>query len=219
MNKQYNITIGLLNHNNDIFEKYVKDSLKIIKDQCEIIIIKDLNPAKAYNEIIKKSTNDYILFTHIDVLFDDYFIESIKNSINLFPNFGAMGVVGVIKPFLRKKIYMKSTATSNQLVTTLDSCCILINKKHNINFDSVNFNEYHHFIEDYCMQVKYNLNLKTYLISTNFYCDTLNKKPSKLKNYFYHGSNTIKEQGSRWGKWMHYKKILDKKWNKKIITT
>ena len=219
MKQQKNITIGVLNHNENIFNDFFNKSIKKLKNHYEIIIKYNLKPAKAFNEIIDESKNDYILFVHADVLFDDAFMNSIEKNIKQFPNFGAMGVVGVIKPFLRKKKYIKSNLLNNPYVTTLDSCCILINKKHKLKFDYSRFDEFHHFIEDYCMQVKYNLKLKIYLISTNFYCDTLNKKSEVLKNYFYHGSSTIKEQGSRWGKWLYYKKILDKKWRRKVITT
>ena len=213
------ITIGVLNHNNKIFNDFFNKSVNKIKGNHEVIIKQNLRPATAFNQIIKESKYNYILLTHADVLFDDDFIKSVQKSILTLPNFGAMGVVGVKKPFLRKKKYIKACSFKNEQVTTLDSCCILINKKHNLKFDDLNFNEYHHFVEDYCMQVKYKLKLKTYLLSTNFYCDTLNAKSENDKNYFYHGSSTIKEQGARWGKWKHYKNILDKKWNRKVITT
>lgn len=219
MKQQKKITIGVLNHNQKIFDKFFNKSIKNLKNNYQIIIKYNLNPAKAFNEIIDESKNDYILFVHADVLFDNHFINSIEKNISQFPEFGAMGVVGVVKPFLRKKKYIKSNSLNNPCVTTLDSCCILINKKHKLKFDYLRFNEFHHFVEDYCMQVKYNLKLKIYLISTNFYCDTLNKKSEFNKNYFYHGSSTIKERGSRWGKWKYYKRILDEKWNRKVITT
>ena len=219
MKKKEKITIGVLNHNENIFNSFFNKSIMKLKNNYEIIIKKNLKPAIAFNEIIVESKNDYILFVHADVLFDDYFMQSLEKSIKLFPDFGAMGVVGVIKPFLKKKKYIKSSSFNNPCVTTLDSCCILINKNHNLKFDEIKFDEFHHFIEDYCMQVKYDLKLKIYLISANFYCDTLNTGSKQLKNYFYHGSSTIKEQGSRWGNWLHYKKILDKKWGRKVITT
>tara|TARA_B100000401_G_scaffold438337_1_gene386488 strand:- start:3238 stop:3897 length:660 start_codon:yes stop_codon:yes gene_type:complete len=219
MKKQKKITIGVLNHNQEIFDNFFNKSIKNLKNNYEIIVKYNLKPARAFNEIINESNNDYILLVHADVLFDDKFINTLENNIKKFPDFGAMGVVGVYKPFLRKKKYIKSNISNNLCVTTLDSCCILINKKHKLKFDYCKFDEFHHFVEDYCMQVKYNLKLKIYLISTNFYCDTLSKKSEFNENYFYHGSSTIKQKGSRWGKWEYYKKILDKKWKRKIITT
>jgi len=212
------ITLGILNHNNQIYEKYIKNSLISLPYNYELIIKQDLMPAMAYNQIIKEAKHQYILFLHIDVHFDNYFLNSVAESIKLFPNFGAMGVVGVVKAFLKKKQYIRASETSNKYVTTLDSCCILINKKHNLKFDDIHFNEYHHFIEDYCMQVKYNLKLQVNLINTNFFCDTLNQFKN-INNYFYHSSNTIKSQGARWGNWLQYKIALDKKWGKKVITT
>jgi len=143
--KQKKITIGVLNHNENIFNKFFNKSVKNLNSDYNVIVKKNLKPAKAFNEIIDESKNNHILFVHADVLFDDYFMQSLENSIKLFPNFGAMGVVGVIKPFLRKKRYIKSCSLNNAHVTTLDSCCILINKAHHLKFDEVNFDEFHHF--------------------------------------------------------------------------
>ena len=143
------ITIGVLNHNNKIFNDFFNKSVNKIKGNHEVIIKQNLRPATAFNQIIKESKYNYILLTHADVLFDDDFIKSVQKSILTLPNFGAMGVVGVKKPFLRKKKYIKACSFKNEQVTTLDSCCILINKKHNLKFDDLNFNEYHHFVEDF----------------------------------------------------------------------
>ena len=149
--------------------------------------------------------------------------QQLQTTIDSISNFGALGVVGVVKPFLRKKIYFNANEQSNNRVTTLDSCCILINKKNGLRFDEINFNEYHMFVEDYCMQVKYKSKKNIYLIKTNFYCSnsssTKNIIATNDNNYFFHGSNTFKKEGSRWGNWLKYKKILDTKWKRKIITT
>ena len=132
-----------------------------------------------------------------------------------------MGVVGVIKPFLRKKKYIKGSKNKIFKVTTLDSCCILINKKHGFKFDEKTFDEYHFFVEDYCMQIKYKAKLNIFLFKTNFYCKSEINDYNKIidNNYFFHGSNTFINKGSRWGNWLKCKKLLDKKWNRKVITT
>ena len=55
------ITIGVLNHNNDIFDKYVAKSLDTLKGNYELIIEQNKRPAEAYNSIIKRSKNKYII--------------------------------------------------------------------------------------------------------------------------------------------------------------
>ena len=179
-------------------------------------------PAIAYNQIIEESKTDLVLFLHADVLFGEKFLNAVEKTIDEVKDFGALGVVGVVKPFMRRKKYVNANENTINQVTTLDSCCVLINKKNGLRFDENNFNEFHLFVEDYCMQVKYKTNLKIYLIRTNFYCSHANSAknlvPENNNNYFYHGSDTFKKEGSRWGQWMKYKKILDRKWNHKVIT-
>ena len=51
------ITIGILNHDESIFKKYIANSLKKLNGEFETIIIKNSKPAEAYNEIIRQSKN------------------------------------------------------------------------------------------------------------------------------------------------------------------
>ena len=45
------------------------------------------------------------------------------------------------------------------------------------------------------------------------------KSDMSEKNYFIHYGSTFINEGTRWGNWIKYKKILDKKWGTKGITT
>ena len=227
MNKKYKLTIGILNHNDKIYKKFIEKSLQQIKDYCEIIIVTDLNPAKAYNKIIEQSQNTYIVLLHCDTEFSKYFLDSICKSIEQYPNFGALGILGVKKTFRFKNFFPKYSkkyifANSNKIneVQTLEPSCIVINKNHNLKFDDYNFDEYHHFVEDYCVQVRIKLNLKIYTILTNAFIPHDIKSVNLLKgNYFIHYNSTFNNKGERWGNWLKYKKRLDKKWKRKIITT
>ena len=224
---KYQITLGILNHNNKIFKKYICNSLKKIEDYCEVIIITDLNPAKAYNEIIKQSKNDYIVLLHCDTEFGNDFLDAILKSIKEYPHFGVLGILGVkktiqFKNFLPKysKKYIFSSKNKINEVEMLEPSCIVINKNHNLNFDDKNFDEYHHIVEDYCAQVRIKLKLKLYTILTNTFIpdDSKNLNVSE-NNYFVHYNSTFNNKGARWGNWLKYKKKLDKKWKRKIITT
>ena len=53
------ITIGVLNHDNNIFEKYIAQSLKGLRGNFDLIIEKNKTPAQAYNDIIHKSDNRF----------------------------------------------------------------------------------------------------------------------------------------------------------------
>ena len=79
------------------------------------------------------------------------------------------------------------------------------------------------YVEDYCTQIRLVLNLKIYTLLTNWVwiqdrTDFFNDNPNAI-NWFIHHSYTLTERGAKWGKWEHYKNLLDNKWNRKIRTT
>ena len=162
------ITIGILNHDNNVYEKYVAKSLDKLKGNFDLIIEKNKKPAQAYNDIICKSKNRYIVFLHADVTFSHEFINNLHQSIDKQSDWGALCCVGVIRGLFGKKITITSDINKQKQVFTSDSCCLVINKEHNLLFDSDLFDEYHMYVEDYCTQIRLNLNLKIYTLLCNW---------------------------------------------------
>ena len=217
------ITIGVLNHDNNIYEKYVAKSLSKLRGNFDLIIERNKKPAQAYNKIINRSINKYIILLHADVTFSDDFIDVINQSISKYPDFGAFCCVGVIKKLFGKVKIITSEIDSHYEVLTSDSCCIVINREHNLIFDEKIFDEYHMYVEDYCTQVRLRLDRKIYTLPTKWiwvqYHDDYFKKNPTTKKWFIHHSQTFTLYGARWGNWLKYKKIIDEKWGKKIYTT
>ena len=134
-----------------------------------------------------------------------------------------MCCVGVKKNIFRKVKILTANLGKSKKITTSDSCCLLINKEHNLLFDTALFDEYHMYIEDYCAQIKYKLNLNIYTLRIKWIWvenqkDFFYQYPNS-QNWFIHHSHTFTKKGAKWGKWNYYKKILNNKWQKKIITT
>mgnify|MGYP001192232288 CR=1 FL=1 len=217
------ITIGILNHDNAVYEKYVAESLKQLQGDFDLIIEKNKKPAQAYNDIIEKSKNRYIVFLHSDVTFSHEFIYNINKSIDRRPDFGAFCCVGVIKTMFGKVKIITSDIKKEKQVITSDSCCLVINKDHHLLFDATLFDEYHMYVEDYCTQVRLKRGLNIYTILNNWIWIQnegafFNNNPNPY-NWFIHHSHTFMKRGAKWGKWQYYKDILDYKWKQKIITT
>ena len=217
------ITIGVLNHDNNIYEKYVAKSLSKLRGNFDLIIERNKKPAQAYNKIINRSINKYIILLHADVTFSDDFIDVINQSISKYPDFGAFCCVGVIKKLFGKVKIVTSDITRHHEVLTSDSCCIVINKEHYLTFDEKIFDEYHMYVEDYCMQVRFRLGRKIYTLPTNWiwiqdYDNYFNNNIAP-KSWFIHHSKTFLSKGAKWGQWEDYKIKLNKKWNRKIPTT
>ena len=217
------VTIGILNHDNNIYDKYISKSLINLKGDFDLIIEENKNPAQAYNDIIHKSKNSYIVLLHADVTFSHEFIYNINQSIDRQPDFGAFCCVGVNRTIFGKVKIITSDINKEKQVITSDSCCLVINKEHNLLFDADLFDEYHMYVEDYCTQVRLLLKLKIYTLLTDWVWIQdktifFNDNPNAI-NWFIHHSYTFTEKGAKWGKWQQYKNLLNKKWNKKIRST
>ena len=217
------VTIGILKHDNNIYEKYISKSLINLKGDFDLIIEENKNPAQAYNDIIHKSKNRYIVFLHADVTFSNNFINNIIQSIQKQPDFGALCCVGVISNLFGKIKIITSDINKQYQVINSDSCCLVINKEHNLLFDAELFDEYHMYVEDYCTQVRYKINLNIYTLQTNWiwiedHNEFFINNPTS-QDWFIHHSHTFTKKGSRWGNWNHYKIKLNEKWKQKIPTT
>lgn len=200
------ITIAIIVNNQEIFNKFAGACLKQLpKNQYELLLeYVNEKPAHTYNKMIKKASNKYILFIHSDIVFGKNLLSDLNNSILAKPNFGAMGLFGA--KFVGKMKKMFRADIQQTEVDTVDSCCILINKDHNITFDKVNFNDFHFYVEDYCCQVrKKGLSVYTFLLEN--------------RHTMAHRSSTMTVKGSRWGRCTEYKEILNKKWGCTIPTT
>lgn len=194
-------TIGYIEHDEVVFNKYLGPSLSKLSGNFEVIKTSPKNfPAANYNEILKKSKNRYVILTHQDISFSTTLLNRIERTINFNPNFGVLGLVGVDS---NKKYYWSELDQQYEL-QTLDCCFIVVDKNNNILFDEIIFNDFHLYVEDFCLQTKK-------LTGKSPYTILISKNP-KTEDFLCHHSITLKKLGSRWGKYNEYKKRLHDKW-------
>ena len=130
------ITIAYISHDKNVNEKYLKPNLENLNGDFDVISIDDkFKPAENYNILIEKSKTKYILFVHEDTTFSSDLLGRINTTIDLKPDFGAIGIVGTTQD---GKYHWGELDTIKE-VQRLDGCCILINKEHNLKFDSETF--------------------------------------------------------------------------------
>lgn len=210
--KPEKITIGYIAHNNEVLKKCLMPSLENLKGEFDIVAVhsKDNLPAVNYNKLVEMSATRYIILVHEDVTFSPDFLNKVNEVINKHPDFGAIGIVGNYN-----HNYQWSEVDKIHEVKTFDGCCVLINKEHGIKFDIETFNEFHLYVEDYCMQVTESLGLKCYTISINASEADKNDTYIKEGSYFRHHSATVNERGFCWGNYNEYFKKLQDKWSKK----
>lgn len=208
------ITIAYIHHNSEHLELFLQPSLdKLINRNFDLIILDDKDcPAYNYNKVIEQSKNDFILFMHEDVMFSVDFLDRIWETIFKYPNFGVLGFEGAnhSKDLKQMQSYFWAIKESSTVLTTVDAAAFVINKKHNLKFDDRTFNDFHLFVEDYCLQVsrKLNLECRTVLINAlESHCE-----PDLYENSFYiHKAQTCHSLGYNWGRFNEFfQKLIDK---------
>ena len=84
-------------------------------------------------------------------------------------------------------------------VCTLDSCFLVTRNVLQLRFDSDRFDEFHCFVEDYCLQC-HDSGLGVWVV------------PAQV----HHEGVTFAREGSRWGQYDRYRKRLDRKWRRRF---
>lgn len=194
-------TIGYIDHNKEVYDKYLGKCLSNLKGDFDVIKVSDKNkPSFNYNKIIKETNNRYVILTHQDISFSENLLLRIEETIKRTPYFGVLGLVGVDS--LRN--YRWSSIEEQFEVQTLDCCFIVVDKNNNILFDENTFDDYHLYVEDFCLTTKKNTGKSCYTLY-------ISKDPKK-ESFLCHHSHTIRTLGGRWGRYNEYKKKLIEKW-------
>jgi hypothetical protein len=152
----------------------------------------------------------YIILTHQDVSFSSDLLDRIELTMEALDyNFGALGMVGVDK----LGNYRWSEIEKIYQIDTADCCFLIIKTDNDIQFDEIDFNEYHLYVEDYCARLGRLKNQEIYTIST------ISKESDpnytyKLNNdtFLNHHSFTVSNKGFCWGRYSEFKKKLQQKW-------
>lgn len=187
-------TFGYIDHDKEVHQKYLGKCLEKTTGKFSIISTTDKKfPAENYNWIVENSTTPYVILTHQDVSFSPNILEDIERTIQTYPDFGAIGMVGVDK----KGNYKWSKTPDIYEVDTLDCCFIVINRDSPIRFNQEVFHEYHLYVEDYCGQQR-NLGRKIY---------TIGMSPGSTMDH--HGA-TWNKLGPAWGKYRYFRAIFNR---------
>jgi len=125
--------------------------------------------AKAYNDAIRRSANDLIVFAHQDMVFPETWIPQLERALSLLevsdPNWGVLGVYGITKEGNRwGHIYSNGMGVIGTVpVQTLDEIVLIIRKSSGLTFDE-RLNHFHFYGADICMEAM-KRGMKCYTIS------------------------------------------------------
>lgn len=210
-------TIGYIKHNEEVHSRYLGPSLESLLGEFDIISTSDeKSPAANYNDIIDQSPNDWIILCHQDISFSNTLILELDYTLSTLNAFdakvGCLGIVG--HTFNESKYDVKwSEPDDIYLLETCDCCFIVINKSNGLRFDQDTFDDFHLYVEDYCIQAQEFGGV--YTIRSNASEGT----SINTGKYISHHSATVTERGTAWGRYWEYKDILNKKWSRIIKTT
>lgn len=221
--KNNRYTIGYIEHNMDVYNKCLGKSLSMLKGDYDIISTSDKKfPSENYNDIIEKSKNDLIILCHGDVSFSPNLLINIDKTIDVLNQnnikFSSLGIVGRIFGIEQYAVNWSSTKELYRY-ETLDCCFIVIDKSQNIKFDEKTFDEYHLYVEDYCIQAQEQTGLGCYSILMDGAESKIAPPNIKDLDYIMHHSVTNNRLGVCWGNYPKYKQKIFDKYNRQIKTT
>lgn len=205
----YSFSIGYINHDTDVFERFLGPSLNELNGDFEVVFTSDEKlPASNYNEIIDNSAYDFIILTHQDVSFSSDLLERISSTINSVGDWSALAMVGASYD----GVCRWSNQNQSFELSSADCCFIVINKGHGIRFDESTFDDFHLYVEDYCGQAKKKTGFPVRTIFTNSRESSPDRRDESLNTYLNHHSVTVNKRGTAWGKYWEYRKKLEDKW-------
>lgn len=214
-------TIGYIDHRKDVFDLHLGPSLKSLNGDFDVISKSDKNyPAKNYNEIIEEAKSDWVILTHQDISFSSNLLECIEITIDKLNSesikFSALGMVG--RDFYDQGYLVHwSSMDKIRRLETCDCCFIVVNKNNPVRFDEVNFDEYHLYVEDYCVSAERIGGVFT--IGGLIGLESTSTSENIPSSYIMHHSVTLNSRGCAWGGYSEYKSRLINKWNRSIKTT
>ncbi|MGE3806200.1 MAG: hypothetical protein AB7K24_16130 [Gemmataceae bacterium] len=149
------LTVACLLHGDATFKEHLARSLEHQDIGFELILKRndDNHTALAcfFNQVLERARHERILFCHPDIEFSPW---GLRNLLQVFadrPDCGATGFVGTT---LQGLFVFGRARSLPRRVSTLDSCAILVDRRHGLLFDGERFDGFHCVVEDYCLQLQ-----------------------------------------------------------------
>lgn len=159
------ISLICIYNNKKILEKNLASNLP---KEIEFLPLDNTNnqkfssAAQGLNFGIKKAKNNTVVCCHQDVIFTSGWWGNFVEQECRLGNWGALGIAGSAKE-ARRWTWGYNLDVPKE-IETLDECCIILNKKNRLFFDEKNFNKFHCYGIDICLQAR-NKGLSNFVIA------------------------------------------------------
>lgn len=104
----------------------------------------------AYAKALQNAVSDIVVFCHPDVILA---ADALSCMLTLSQAHEDWGVIG-IRGWIDGNRSMKTTSDGPHVVSFIDPCVAMVNRRHGIRFDIARFNGFHVPIADYCLQAQ-----------------------------------------------------------------
>lgn len=200
------VSVGTVYNDCEVLESHLLSSLREIVSPVDTLLLNNTgnlvtnNIASIYNMLLKLEGPEYLALLHPDISFKEHFFADVMTAIETLSRsgkkWGALGIVG--RSWEGDYLWCHHVSEPTP-VCTLDSCSLIISRSNGLSFDDKRFNEFHCYVEDYCLQC-HDKGLGVFVVPT----------------VARHGSATKNVRGSAWGKYRRYYWTLRLKWWRKF---
>ncbi len=159
------------------------------------------NLASLYNVLLRIDGPPLKAFVHPDVSFDPDFVTRLAAGIEAIEEAGGhWGAIGIVGRAWEGGDYVWCYEIDEpRPVCTLDCCFMLTRTALGLEFDAKRFDQFHCFVEDYCLQ-----------------CHAAEYGVWVVPAVATHANATFSRLGARWGGYDGYRKRLDRKWRRRF---
>ena len=204
--QQPRISIASVFHDHAVAEEHLLRSLEGLEEPVQTLLLSNAdnalttNLASLYNVLLRLDGPPRRAFAHPDVSFERHLVARLTAALDELEAAGSpWGAVGIVGRAWEGDYVWGHEIDAPRAVCTLDSCFLLTRTDLGLSFDADRFDQFHCFVEDYCLQ-----------------CHAEGRGVWVVPVGAWHASATYNELGARWGGYDRYRKQLDKKWRKRF---
>ena len=200
------LSLASVFHDRAVADRYLVPSLEALEEPVQALLLSNVgnqlttNLASLYNVLLRIDGPASRAFAHPDVSFAPDFADRLVTAVDELEAAGARwGAIGIVGRAWEGDYVWCHELGSPAPVCTLDSCFVLTRTDLPLTFDEKRFDQFHCFVEDYCLQ-----------------CHAESLGVWVVPAAATHASATYTKLGSRWGGYDRYRKRLDRKWRRRF---
>lgn len=203
---QPRLSLASVFHDRAVADRYLVRSVGALGEPVQALLLENAdnrlttNLASLYNILLRIDGPALRAFVHPDVSFGPDLVDRLTSAVaELEAAAARWGAIGIVGRAWEGDYVWCHELEAPAPVCTLDSCFLLTRTDLGLGFDAERFDQFHCFVEDYCLQ-----------------CHAEGLGVWVVPATATHASATYSRLGSRWGGYDRYRRRLDRKWRRRF---